>query len=71
MKQIANNALVLVMARIKQCIQAQKAAPDFESQFYWEEQKTKAFRLKTKIEKRYNLKHNVLFVDFTSKRRVA
>lgn len=71
MKQIANNALLLVMARINQCIKTQKASPDFESQFYWQEQMNKALHLKKRIEKRFNVTYNVLVVDFTSKRRVA
>lgn len=71
MKQIANNALILVMKRINDCIAFQKASPDFESQFYWQEQMNKALHLKKRIEKRFNVTYNVLVVDFISKRRVA
>jgi hypothetical protein len=71
MKHVVEGALVLVMARITQCVKTQKASPDYESQSYWHEQKMKAVYLKSRIEKRFNVTHNVLYVDFTAKKRVA
>jgi hypothetical protein len=71
MRQVAIGALNIVIARIKQCGQASKAALDHESISYWNKELLKASALKKRIEKRFKVSHNVLFVDFTSKKRVA
>jgi hypothetical protein len=71
MNKIVNGALILVMARIKQCGRVAQGSYDHESASYWNKELLKASALKKRIEKRFNVRYNVLFVDFQSKKRVA
>jgi len=71
MRHIYIGALNLVMARIKQCAEVNRISLDHESISYWNKELEKASRLKKRIEKRFNVRHNVLYVDFTNKKRVA
>lgn len=71
MKHVVVGALNLVMKRIKQCATMSQSSLDHESISYWNKELEKASRLKKRIEKRFNVRHNVLYVDFVSKRHVA
>lgn len=71
MKHIYIGALNLIMARIKQCAEVSRHSLDHESISYWNKELEKACFLKKRIEKRFKVRHNVLYVDFLNKKRVA
>lgn len=71
MKHIYIGALNLIMARIRQCATMSQAALDHETLSYYNKELQKANHIKKRIEKRFNVRHNVLYVDFQSKKRVA
>ena len=71
MKQLHLNALSLIMARIKNCGKGLKTSQDPYSTHYWNQELNKANLIKSYIENRLDKTQNVIYVDFTAKKRVA
>lgn len=71
MRQIYNGALNIVMRRIKQCGTALQLSQDEHSILYWNKELALAHFKKHLIEKRLKMDHNVIKIDFQSKKRVA
>jgi hypothetical protein len=71
MRHLAENALCIVMRRIKNCGTQLRHVSDQYSLVYWQNELNKALNIKMRIEKRFKLRHNVLYVDFMNKKRVA
>jgi hypothetical protein len=71
MKQLVNGALNIVLIRIKNCGQQLRHVSDQYTLDYWQKELNKALNLKMIIEDRFKVKHNVLYVDFQTKKRVA
>jgi hypothetical protein len=71
MKQVYVNAINLVMKRIKACGVALQNVSDEHSLLYWQLELSKANYLKSRIQKRLKLNHNVIKIDFQAKKRVA
>jgi len=71
MTQIYLRAIELVLKRVKSCGVALSNVTDEYSVSYWNLELAKANYLKLKIRKRLKLNHNVIKIDFVSKRKVA
>lgn len=71
MGHIYIGALNIIMTRIKFCAEMSRISLDHESISHWNKELQKASHLKKRIEKRFKVTHNVLYVDFLNKRRVA
>lgn len=71
MKQIYNGALRLITKRIESCGRALQCETDAYSISYWNMELAKASHLKMRIERRLKIDHNVIYIDFKSKRKAA
>lgn len=71
MKHLYIKAINLLLRRIKHCGEALGSASDEYTVLYWNKELALAQFKKHKIEKRLKVNHNVIKVDFVSKKRVA
>jgi len=71
MKQVYYKALVLNLRRINACGLALAKVNDEYTNSYWQLELAKASHLQCKINKRLKVDHNVIKVDFKTKRKVA
>lgn len=71
MEQIYKSAIDILNKRVSQCGTAIQCSLDAYSVSYWQLELAKANHLKMRIGKRFKVNHNVIHVNFQSKRRVA
>lgn len=71
MKHLYIGALNELNRRVIQCGTALQAVSDEYSVTYWQLELAKANHIKSRIHKRLKIEHNVITIDFRSKKRVA
>lgn len=71
MEHIILESLNIVMKRIRNYSLQSKHCNDGHSVAFWDLKLKQALALKARIETRFKVRHNILLVDFDTKRRVA